>query len=171
MNNHVRVGQIINTQGVKGQVRIWPLTDDVERLSRLNRVFLEEKPPGYPDTLTITSVKPHKQIAVVTFQEITDMNMAEKLKGCYITIPSDEVPSPEEGSYYHFQLEGLEVLTEEGEMLGSLVEILETGSNDVYVVRNLQNKKEILIPALKSVVLRVDLENKKMTVRLPEGLR
>ncbi|MBC9783376.1 16S rRNA processing protein RimM [Heliobacterium chlorum] len=170
MNKFVRVGQIINTQGVKGQVRVWPLTKDPARFMQLKRVYLEGKVPGCPEMLTIVSSKAHKNLFLLTFEEIQDMTTAEKLKDIYLTIPMEEVPPLEEGAYYHFQLEGLKVFTEAGESLGLLRQIIETGSNDVYLVRSEDTGKEVLIPALKSVVLQVDLEKGCMTVQLPEGL-
>ncbi|MBM7867060.1 16S rRNA processing protein RimM [Heliobacterium gestii] len=171
MAKRVRVGQIVNTQGVRGQVRVWPLTETPSRFFELKRVFVEAPTQGLPEVLTITGAHLMKKVVIVDFQEIGDMNQAERLKGCYLTIPVEEVPPPEADSYYHFQLEGLSVFTEAGEKLGQIVEILETGSNDVYVVRQSSTPGDVLIPALKSVVLKVDLDAETMTVRLPEGLR
>ncbi|QGG48133.1 ribosome maturation factor RimM [Heliorestis convoluta] len=170
MRKNVRVGQIVNTQGIKGQVRVWPLTDSIERFKKIKKVYLENKIAHLPEVLTITASSEHKKMVVLNFQEIMDMNDAEKLKGAYLTIPVEEVPAQEEDTYYHFQLEGLSVVTEEGQVLGILSEIIETGSNDVYVIRPEEGQKEVLLPALKSVVLQVDLDQGTMVVRLPEGL-
>ncbi|MZP29099.1 16S rRNA processing protein RimM [Heliobacterium undosum] len=171
MSKRVRVGQIVNTQGVRGQVRLWPLTEKPSRFNEIKRVFVETPPQGAPEVLTLTGAQPMKKLVIVSFQEISDMTQAERLKGCYLTIPVEEVPAPEADSYYHFQLEGLAVFTEAGERLGQIEEILETGSNDVYVVRQSSPPGEVLVPALKSVVLKVDLAAGSMTVRLPDGLR
>ncbi|KAB2954430.1 16S rRNA processing protein RimM [Heliorestis acidaminivorans] len=171
MRKHVRVGQVVNTQGIKGQVRVWPLTGSVERFKTINNVYLEKTIPGLPEKLTITATGQLKKLVILSFQEITTMNEAEKLKDSYLIIPIEEVPPREEDSYYHFELEGLKILTEEGELLGQLHEIIETGSNDVYVVRKEdKSQKDLLIPALKSVVLKVDLQEGTMVVKLPEGL-
>ncbi|MCW2278435.1 ribosome maturation factor RimM [Heliophilum fasciatum] len=164
----VRVGQIINTHGLQGQVRVWPLTDDPLRLAQIGRVFLEPPVPGLPTELTITSAFAHKRTVIVTFAEVRAIALAEKLKDIYLTIPVSEVPPLADDCYYHFQLEGLQVVTEEGQLLGTLTQVLATGANDVYVIRHAGGER--LIPALKSVVLKVDLNQGQMTVRLPEGL-
>ncbi|MDD2420604.1 MAG: ribosome maturation factor RimM [Heliobacteriaceae bacterium] len=168
MERLVRVGQIVGSQGLKGQVRVWPLTDNSKRFFELTRVFLEAKPPDALRELNITGAYIHRRLVVVTFKEISDITAAAKLKGRYLTIPVTEVSPLPAGSYYHFQLEGLQVFTTTGQKLGDLTRILETGSNDVYVVQSAG--REILIPALKSVVLQVDVGKGTMVVSLPAGL-
>ncbi len=100
---------------------------------------------------------------------VSDRNQAEQLRGREITITPEQVSPPPQGSYYHFQVLGLDVHSEDGENLGKVHEIIETGANDVYVVQ-LEGRRDMLIPALEDVILGVDLEEGSMTVHLPEGL-
>ena len=101
---------------------------------------------------------------------VNNRTHAESLRGAILTISRDEVGPLPEGSYYHFQVIGIGVWTEDGEFLGEVRQILPTGVNDVYVVRD-SGEKEVLVPSLESVVLDVDLGENRMVVRLPEGLR
>ena len=113
-------------------------------------------------------MKRHRQTPLLSLKGINDRNQAEELLGAEIFIPKAELPSPEDGSFYWFDLIGIAVYTIEGVYLGRIESIMETGSNDVYVVQD--DKKEVLIPALESVVVQIDIQQKRMQVDLPEGL-
>lgn len=108
-------------------------------------------------------------LVLLTFRGLNTQSEAQRLTGHWTTVPETDAPQLPDGEYFHYQLLGLRVFTEEGEELGALSEILETGSNDVYVVSG--GTKEILVPALRDVVREVRLAENRMVVQLPEGLR
>lgn len=167
MVEYIDIGKIINTHGVRGEVKILPLTDQPERYDDLKYVYIDKK-TGM-DKYTVESVKYFKSFVILKFKEIQDMNSAETLKDLIIKIGREDAIKLPEGSYFIFDLIGCVVYTEDGKVLGELKEVLQTGSNDVYIVRN-ENNREVLIPALKSVVREISVKDKKITVSLPEGL-
>jgi len=162
---YLRIGKIVNTQGIKGEVRVLPLTEKLDRFDLLKIVFLD-------DTrlieMEVEYVKYHKNFVLIKFKGVDNMNEAEKLKDNYILVSREDAIELPEGSYFVCDLIGLNVYTKEGSPLGKVEDVLSTGSNDVYVVRD--GEKEILIHALKTVVLEISLEQDKMVVDLPEGL-
>jgi 16S rRNA processing protein RimM len=119
-------------------------------------------------SVEINWVKSHTGTPLISFKGVTDRNQAQALIGGELFIPETELPELDEDTYYWFELIGLEVYTSQEEYLGRITSIFPTGSNDVYVVEDRQN--EVLVPALESVVIDIDLENKRMRVDLPEGL-
>ena len=168
MENYFVVGNIVNTQGIKGEVRLMPAVDDVERFKLLDRIFVDRK--GSITEYEIENVRFHKQFVLLKLKGIDDMTSAEKLKGTVAKITEDMALPCEEDEYYIRDLYDMEVVTDEGEKLGSISDIIFTGANDVYAVKS-DDGKEILIPAIKDCILNVDVENKIMTVKLLEGLR
>lgn len=172
MNNQVNaeelivVGEIVKCQGINGEFKVIPMTDHPKRFGELKRVFL--KNPAGIQELWITNYRNFKQFVLLQFEGITDLTAAEELGRGFLYIPKNERRKLPPGRFYYDELEGLEVENVTGESLGTLCSIIETGANDVYVVRGPQG--EILIPALKQVVLEVDLDQGKMKVELPEGL-
>ena len=158
------VGRVLRTHGHTGGIRVKSLTAVPHRFS-----------PG--ETLQIdsnsyeidTSNQIGADLVLLTFHGINTKSAAQTLAGHWITVPESATPELPEGEYFHYQLLGLRVFTSEGEELGQLSEILETGSNDVYVVSG--GAKEILIPAISDVVRQVQLSEKRMVVELPDGLR
>ncbi|HOV27563.1 MAG TPA: ribosome maturation factor RimM [Pseudobacteroides sp.] len=167
MTEFLQVGKIVNTHGVRGEVKVIPLTDDPRRFEDLNDVFVgtDDK----KEVLNIENIKYFKNTVIIKFKESGDMNYAEKLKDMFIYVDRKNAIKLPEGRYFICDLIGMEVSEIDGNKLGVLVDVLETGSNDVYVVKNKDNK-EILIPALKSVLKEVSVENKTMKVELPDGL-
>jgi 16S rRNA processing protein RimM len=166
MAEYIKIGQIVNTHGYKGGLKIYPLTDDAQRFFALEKVYINLE--GHYVSYTIAKVQLHKNMVLLLFQEITDMNTAERLKGLYLEIPRAEVRPLPPGSFYIFQLIGLDVY--EGEQyLGKLCEVLQPGGNDVFVVKTPENK-EIYLPALKAVVTRIDFDCSRMEVKIPPGL-
>lgn len=168
MENYFVVGNIVNTQGIKGEVRLMPAVDDVERFKLLDRIFVDRK--GSITEYEIENVRFHKQFVLLKLKGIDDMTSAEKLKGTVAKITEDMALPCEEDEYYIRDLYDMEVVTDEGEKLGIISDIIFTGANDVYAVKS-DDGKEILIPAIKDCILDVDVENKIMTVKLLEGLR
>lgn len=164
----IAIGKITTTHGHRGEVRVYPLTDFPERFQRLGKVYVQKEDMR---ELHVERARFHKQFVIVKFKEINDMNEALQLKDYLIKINRSEVVPLPEGHYYIFQLVGSEVYSDKGEFLGELVDVHRTGSNDVYVVQNPDTGEEILIPALKDVVKKIDLEENKLVVELLPGLR
>ncbi|MDD4049252.1 MAG: ribosome maturation factor RimM [Clostridia bacterium] len=163
---YIKVGQIINTHGNKGGLKIYPLTDDVKRFFELKKVHI--KISEVYSIFTLETVKINKELIILTLEEISDMNEAEKLKNHYLEIPIDEVRPLPEGSFYIFQLVGLEVY-EGDKYMGKIKDVLKPGANDLFVVETPENK-EIYLPALKSVITRIDFDCKRVDVKIPLGL-
>ncbi|MGQ9497293.1 MAG: ribosome maturation factor RimM [Desulfotomaculales bacterium] len=163
----ITVGEIINTHGVTGAVRVLPHTDFPERFASMReaRVCVKDTQRVF----TIEKTFPHKRFIIMKFREVNDMNAALALKGGLIQVARDEVVALPPGHYYIFDIVGLDVFTVEGERLGVVSRVLRTGANDVYVVQG--DGEEMYVPALKSVVRAIDLEAHRMVVALPEGLR
>ncbi len=162
----IRVGKITNTHGHKGALKVQPMTDYPERFEELEDLYMVDG--DKKEKLSITSVKYQKNNLILEFKEIKDMNQAELYKGKYLFIEVKDARPLPEGRYYIFQLIGLDVY-EDDVFLGKIREVIQTGSNDVYIVKRGEGEKDLLIPALKKVVKNIDLENKKMQVELLEG--
>lgn len=161
----VIIGKIIAPHGVRGDIRIQPLTDFPERFADLKKISLEDG-----TVLEITDVRNHKGQILAKFKNYNDRNLVEQLRGKLITVPRNQAVVLPKGHFYIFDLIGLEVFEESGNFLGNLTDVLQTGSNDVYVVEKSDSTKPILIPALKKVVLDINIETKKMLVKLQEEL-
>jgi 16S rRNA processing protein RimM len=163
----ITIGKARKTHGVKGELRIEPLTDHPERFTGLRRVYLTP-PRGESRQCAVRSVRYMDGAPLVLFEGYDSPEKARELNGWLVQVPQEEaVPLPE-GQYYWFELIGLEVVTESGEKLGTIVDIFETGSNDVYVVK--AGKKEIFLPATHEVIKQVDREAKRMVIHVMEGL-
>lgn len=162
----IAVGEIIKCQGIKGEVKVVPLTDNPRRFAKLKRVFLKSL-LGVKE-LQVEGYRPFQQFVLLKFKGIDDLNAAEALGRGLLCIPRSERPKLPPGRYYLDEIEGLTVFTTTGELLGRIEKVIQTGSNDVYLVKN--DRKEVLIPALKTVVREIDLAQSKMLVDLPEGL-
>ena len=160
------IGKIVNTHGVRGELRVIPMTSDISRFDYLLYTWIRVE--GKPREYRVSKVRYHKQFVLVKLQGIDNMTYAEALKGCELLVDRQNARPLEEDEYFICDLIGLMVY-EGDKLLGELTEVLETGSNDVYVVTG-EDRKEILVPALKSVVTQVDLKNRRMQVKLPEGL-
>lgn len=168
MDNYLRVGVISSTHGIKGEVKVFPTTDDVNRFKELKKVFLDTGKELLP--MEIEGVKFFKQMAILKFKGIDDINEVEKYRGKDLLVDRENAVKLEEGEYFIFDLINSEVITDEGEKLGHLAEIISTGANDVYVVKT-EDQKELLIPSIKECILDVDVQQKKITVHLLNGLR
>ena len=157
------VGVVTGAWGVRGAVKVDPLTYTDRRFEPGSVVYLAGAPTRVLDS------RRSKRTIILALDGVVDRNVAESLRGTELTIAPDQLEALPEGSYYHFDIVGMDVYTEEGERLGAVKEIIVTGGNDVYVVGGAP--RDILIPALRDVVLDIAKERNRMTVRLPEGLR
>ena len=155
MEDLIRVGVIINTFGVKGEVKIYP---DIDYFDELERVFIKDK------EYKIEKLREQKGIIIAKFEDIDDINQIESLKNEEVMIALEDRPELPEGKHYVGDLLGLEVITEDGQVLGTLDNIYNTGANDIYEVG------EILLPATDEVIKQIDMENKKIIVHLLKGL-
>lgn len=168
METMFTVGKIVNTHGVKGELKIVPTTDDPKRFKKLKDIYVERKELK---KYNIEAVRFHKDFVLLKLEGIDDMNAAELLKGSTLKIDRKDSLPLKKDEYYISDLYDLGVYTEEdARYLGDIVDIIYTGSNDVYVVKNPETKKELLLPAIKQVVKVVDIEAGKMIVHLLEGL-
>ncbi len=163
----LEVGKIINTHGLKGEVKVSPWTDTPDCFEDLKTLYLKK---GKEDiSLTITGIKYQKNNLIVKFSELCDINMAEPLKNSVLYAKRSDLGELPEGVYYIADLIGLSVKKEDGTLLGKIKDVLQTGANDIYEVER-EEKKPLLIPVIDNVVLKVDFENKEITVRLLDGL-
>ena len=167
MQKYLEVGQIVNTFGIKGFVKIVPFTDDITRFDDLKKVYIKNKHQN--KELEIQEVKYHKNMVLVKFKGIDKVEEAENLKNMYIFIDRKDSRKLDEDTFFIVDLLGLEVYTDEGKLLGKLDDIFNTGSNDIYVVKD-ELGKQILLPAIKDVVKEIDMKNKKIVVHLLNGL-
>lgn len=167
MRDALRVGVISSTHGIKGEIKVFPTTDDAGRFKTLKEVILDTGRESLK--LEITNVKFFKKQVILKFKNYDRIEDIEKFKGKDIYVTRENAVKLEEGEYFIADLIGLSVILDDGQSLGILSDVLQTGANDVYIVKTGDNK-EILIPAIKECILNVDLENKTMTIRLLEGL-
>jgi 16S rRNA processing protein RimM len=168
MENYLRVGVISSTHGIKGEVKVFPTTDDPNRFKDLKQVYLDTGKEFMP--LEVEGVKFFKQLVILKFKGIDNINDIEKYRGRDLLITRDQAVKLEKDEYFIFDLIDSEVITDEGEKLGILAEIITTAANDVYVVKTSEGK-EILLPSIKECILDIDVDNKKITVHLMNGLR
>ena len=158
MTSYLEIGQIVNTHGIKGMIKVNPFTDDIKEFEYFKKIYIENK-NGRKEYI-IEEVKYNKNIVILKLKGIDKMEDAENLKNCYITISREDAIPLKENEYYIVDLLGLEVYTDEGKFLGNLDDIFNTGSNDIYVVKD-ELGKEILLPAISEVIRKIDIENKK----------
>ncbi len=172
MDNYFEIGKIVNTQGVKGDVRIVPSTDDIKRFELLKTVKLFRK--NEVKELEIERVWYHKKFVIIKFKGIDSMNDGELLRDFIIRISDEESIPLEEDEYFIRDLIGVNVTLEDNTKVGTIKDVIRTGANDVYVLKNLMdssdNPKDILIPAIKQCIIKVNVEEKTMVVKLLKGL-
>ncbi|QCX32253.1 16S rRNA processing protein RimM [Caloramator sp. E03] len=167
MKEYLKVGQIINTHGVKGEVKIYPLTDDINRFKKLKYVF--RKVDDEYIKVDVEGIKYVKQFPILKLSNIDTMNDAEKLKNEYIYVDRENAVKLPEGAYFIADLIGLSVVSDDNKYLGKLTDVFSTGSNDVYEITD-DNGKKYYIPAIKDVIKIIDLIEGKMIINIIEGL-
>ena len=164
---YFEIGQIVNTFGIKGFVKINPFTDDLERFEELDSVLVVKNKELIE--MQIEEVKFHKNLVLVKFKGIEDINMAEKFKGCYIKIPRDKARKLPEDTYFIADLIGIKVYDDNGNLLGKVQDIYNNKSHDIYVVKD-DLGKQILLPSTKEVIKQIDIDNDRIIVHLLDGL-
>ncbi len=163
MENDFLIGKIVNTQGVHGEMRVIPTTDDITRFELLDSVFIDDK------EYEIERVRYHKQFVLLKLKGINDMTAAERFKTKEVRIPEEWALPCEEDEYYVKDLYGMKVVDEDDKEIGVIKDVIFTGANDVYIVKP-KSGKDILIPAIKDCILKVDVAEKTMHIHLMEGL-
>lgn len=167
MEEYLEIGQIVNTNGLKGLIKIKPFTDDITRFEKLTNVYIDYKSKLIE--FKIEKVRYVKNMVLLKLEGIDDIDEAEKYRNCYIKIDRENEPDLPKDTYYVVDLIGCEVFTIDNTNLGKVDEVFSTGSNDVYVVKS-EDGKQVLLPAIKQVIKQIDIENKKILVELIEGL-
>lgn len=167
---HLVIGEIIGAHGLRGEVKVALETSFPDRFQRLTSVLIGPGDGKAYRNYRLMSWRLHKNNALLTLADITDRTTAEEMRGQFVAIPADEAMPLAEDEYYVHQIEGLQVYTDEGEHLGKVTEVIFTGANDVYVVRSAAGE-EVLLPAINDVILDINLDQERMTVKLLEGLR
>lgn len=164
----LEVGKIVNTHGLRGEVKVVPWTDYPEQFEDIDTVYIKEKNDEYT-SFTIKTVKYQKNNLILSLKEITDINEAEKYKNSVLYARRSSLGELPEGVYYIADLIGLTVITDDGREIGKISDVINNGASDIYVVGR-EGKKDLLLPVIDDVVLNVDLENKQVKVHLIEGL-
>lgn len=164
---YFEIGQIVNTFGIKGFVKIVPFTDDMERFEELRSVLVVKQKQLIE--MELEEVKYHKNLVLVKFKGIEDINMAEKYKGCYIKIKREDARKLPKDTYFIADLIGISVYDDAGNLLGKVDDIFNNKSHDIYVIKD-DLGKQILLPSIKEVIKDVDVDNGKIIVHLIDGL-
>ena len=163
----LEIGQIVNTFGIKGMVKVVPFTDDIKRFDNLKKVYIQSK--NSKKEYQIEQIKYHKNMVIIKFYGVDKVEDAENLKNSFLKIDRKDAIPLKEDTYYIVDLLGLQVYTDENILIGNLEDIYNTGSNDIYVVKD-EKGKQILLPAISDVIKQIDIENKKIIVHLLNGL-
>ena len=157
MQKKLEIGQIVNTHGIKGEIKVTPFTNDITRFDDLKEVYVKSKKES--KLYKVEGVRYHKNMVLIKLEGINTPEQADLLRNAYLEV----------GTYYIVDLIGLEVYTEEGKLLGKVDDIYNTGANDIYVIKD-ELGKQVLLPGIKDVIKNVDLEGGKITVHLIPGL-
>ena len=168
MDDFLQVGVITSTHGVRGEVKVFPTTDDPARFKKLKQVILDDGKQKID--LEIASVKFFKNMVILKFKGIDNINDVEKYRRAQILVTRENAVPLAENEYFIADLIGLAAKSDEGEDLGIIEDVLQTGANDVYVIRTPQ-KEEILVPAIKECIINVNLEQNEMLIHLLPGLK
>lgn len=168
------VGKLVNTHGIRGEVKVWPQTDFPEiRFAKGNQLTLFDEEKGGRVVVEIVTARLQKNVYIVKLKGFDNINDVEKYKGWTLKVSENELVDLDEGEYYYHQIIDCKVVTEDGEELGKVTDILSPGANDVWVVKGKGENgrpKEILLPVIDEVLREVDVANKTITVHLLEGL-
>ena len=167
MNQMLRVGAVIKPHGIRGEIKVWPTTDDPYRFDELSEIILVKG--SSEKRIGISSVKHFKNIVILGLSGIDTVESAEALRGADLYVDREHAAPLSEGEYYIGDIIGMEVQDEEAHHLGTISDVIDTAANDVYVVK-LAGRRDLLIPAIKQCIANVDVENNLMTVRLLDGL-
>ena len=161
------IGKVISTHGNKGKIKVVPLTDSIGRFKDLVNVFIRKNDSR--EILKINRLRINKNNVFLKFESINDLNKAKMIVGSFLEIEKSDAVELSKDSYFIFDIIGLEVYTNKNVFLGKVEDIITTGSNDVYIVKNRSNQ-EILIPAIHDVIKDIDLKKRRITINMVDGL-
>ena len=167
MEKYLRVGVISNTHGVRGEVKVYPTTDDIKRFDYLKEAVIDTG-KEYID-VNVIGVKYFKNMVILKFQQFDNIDQVIPYKGMDLLVTRENAIPLGEDENFIIDLVGCKVITDEGETLGELTDVIQTGANGVYVVKT-QDKKEVLLPAIEECILEKDIENKIIKVHIMKGL-
>lgn len=167
MDNLLRIGVITTTHGIRGEVKVFPTTDDVKRFDDCDEVILVTKKEQIP--LHVERVKYFKNIVIVKFKEYNDINQVEQYRKCDIMVTRENAVPLEEGEYFICDIIGADVVEEDGNKIGTVKDVIETGANNVFVIET-EGGKEVLFPSIPECIRKVDVENKLVTAHIMPGL-
>ena len=168
MEDLLKVGVITSTHGIRGEVKVFPTTDDAKRFKKLKNVILDNGKEKID--MEIATVRFFKNMVILKFKGIDDINDVEKYKKAELYVTRENAVPLKKDEYFIADLIGIEVTSDEGEALGVIDDVLQTGANDVYVIKK-NGCQDLLVPAIKACIKEVDIENQKMIVHLLAGLR
>lgn len=167
MEEYFEIGQIVNTSGLNGVVKVKPFTDDITKFSNFKMIYISIK--NDLKEFEIEHVRFSKNMVFLKLKGIDTIEQTENYRNLYLKIKRNKEEKLEKDFYYVVDIIGCKAITDEGKELGSIVDVFSTGSNDIYVVKD-ELGKQILLPAIKDVIKNVDIKNKVITVHLLEGL-
>lgn len=167
MEKYLRVGVISNTHGVRGEVKVYPTTDDIKRFDYLKEAVIDTGKEYM--NVDVIGTKYFKNMVILKFRQFDNIDQVIPYKGMDLLVTRENAIPLSEGEHFIVDLIGCRVVTDEGKELGELIDVLQTGANGVYVVR-MENGKEVLLPVIKECVLEKDIENKVIKVHMMKGL-
>ena len=170
MEDLYQVGSITQTHGIRGEVKVFPLTDDISRFKNMKNLLLDAGKEGYI-SLEVENARPQKNLVILKFKGIDNINDIEKYKGHGLYVTKDNRVDLKEDEYFIADLIGCDVYldSDKDNRFGTISDVMETGANDVYEI-TLENGKTVLVPAIKDCILDVDIEGRRMEIHLMEGL-
>lgn len=167
MEKLLQVGVITSTHGIRGEVKVFPTTDDPKRFKKLKQVILDTGKEKRD--LEVESVKFFKQFVILKFKGIDNINEVERYKRCPLLVTRDHAVPLQEDEYFIADMIGMQIVTEDGAVFGTLKDVIETGANDVYIIESSEHG-EVLVPAIKECILDINIEEQKMQIHLMDGL-
>lgn len=169
MTDRFQVGVIASTHGLTGEVNVFPTTEDPNRFKKLKKVTLHTG-RGEEIELDVQSARFFKKFVIVKFKQFNNINEVEKFKGCELTIERKDALKLNPGEYYCADLIGLDIVDEDGNVLGSVTDVIQTGANDVYEMKRADGGENVYIPAIKDCIKEIDIENNKIVIHVMDGL-
>ncbi len=176
MIEYFQVGVVVKAHGLRGEVNVFPTTDDPQRFKKLKKVLLDTGRDGKKE-LNIEKVRFSNKFVIVKFKEYNDINEVERFRQKPLLVPRSEAIELEPGEYYLGDLEGMTIVDEDGNELGTLIQVIQTGANDVYEMKrkdsdsdNEKSDGTVMIPGISECVKNIDIENKVMTIHVMDGL-
>jgi len=163
----ITIGKVVSTQGNKGEVNILPLTDSIDRFKNLDNVILRNE--NSQTILNVEKIRVRKDTIILKLKDIENIEEAKMIVGSFLEVKRKNAIKLSKDNYFIFEIIGLEVYDENDIFLGKVENIISTGSNDVYIVKG-ENKKELFIPAIHDIVKNIDLEKRRITISMVDGL-